>query len=81
MGQFLMKNNISPMTYLKDKYLNPIVNKHDFLANFKNTYGKTSVQPKLIGKGLTLLDWFLDENGEYVAGKSTLVLLAVLVKT
>ena len=67
---------ISPMTYLKDKYLNPIVNKHDVLANFKNTYGKTSVQPKLIGKGLTLLDWFLDENGEYVAGKSTLVLLA-----
>ena len=75
-SKYTSRYGISPMTYLKDKYLNPIVNKHDFLANFKNTYGKTSVQPKLIGKGLTLLDWFLDENGEYVAGKSTLVLLA-----
>lgn len=75
-GKYQSRYGLSPMTYLKDKYLNPVVNKCDFLANFKNTYGITSEKPKLIGKGLTLLDWFVDEYGEYIAGKSTLVVLA-----
>jgi hypothetical protein len=61
------------MTYLKSKYMYPVVNKKEFLLKFKNTYGKKSLSPKLIIKGLTLLDATIDYRGEVVPGKSTLV--------
>jgi len=64
------------MTYLKSKYLYPVVNKKEFLLKFKNTYAKKSQSPKLIIKGLTLLDATIDYRGEIVPGKSTLVFTA-----
>ncbi len=64
------------MTYLKNKYLFPVVKKEQFLTKFKNTYGKKSISPKLVIKGLTLLDASIDYVGEIVPGKSTLVFTA-----
>lgn len=69
-------------TYLKDKYLNPIVNKKEFINTFKlksgndNKYITLTKSPKLIIKGLNLLDCCLDENGNTIAGKTTLVVTA-----
>lgn len=65
---------IKEMTYLKDKYLCPVVLKKEFVALFSNTYSKKTAKSKLIIKGLTLLDACLDENGIIVPGKSTLVI-------
>ena len=62
------------MTYLKDKYLFPIVNKVEFETNFPNSYGKKASKSKLIIKGLTLLDATIDLNGEFIPAKSTLVI-------
>ena len=62
------------MTYLKDKYLCPVTNKKDFLDSFQKSYGQKSIRPKLIVKGLTLLDGCLDFEGNIIPGKSTLVI-------
>lgn len=62
------------MTYLKDKYLFPIVDKEEFLFNFSNSYWKKSLKSKIIIKGLTLLDWALDLKWEYIPWKSTIII-------
>jgi len=62
------------MTYLKDKYLFPVVEKDDFFQLFKNTYSKKSIKPKIIIKGLTLLDACLDNDGTIIPGKSTMII-------
>jgi adenine-specific DNA-methyltransferase len=64
------------MTYLKSKYLFPIVSKSEFLNKFKNSYGSKSISPKLIIKGLTLLDASYDKVGEFIPGKSTLIFIS-----
>lgn len=65
---------INKMTYLKDKYLHPVVDKSQFLESFANSYGKKSLKPKIIIKGLNLLDGCLDIKGEVVPGKTTLII-------
>jgi hypothetical protein len=66
---------LESMTYLKDKYKKPVIDKRTFLEHFKNSYGQKSVRPKLLIKGITLLDVCLDENGIIVPGKSTMIIL------
>jgi hypothetical protein len=73
-GKYLSKWGRVEMTYLGDKYLFPIVNRKDFLDAFKNSYGAKSITPKIIIKGLTLLDACLDEEGVIIPGKSTLII-------
>jgi len=75
-GKYTPKWGIRKMTYLKDKYLCPVANKKDFLESFQNSYGKKTVQSKLIVKGLTLLDSCLDLDGTIIPGKSTLVVVS-----
>ena len=41
---------------------------------FKNSYGTKSLEPKIIIKGLNLLDGCLDENGTVIPGKTTLII-------
>ncbi|MDR0609393.1 MAG: N-6 DNA methylase [Planctomycetaceae bacterium] len=65
----------TPMTYLKDKYKKPVVNKRRFLEHFTNSYGQKSIRPKLLIKGLTLLDVCLDEKGVIIPGKATMIIL------
>lgn len=71
----------SPMTYLKDKYLYPVVSKDRFESDFGNAYFAKSIRPKLIIKGLTLLDVALDTNAEFLPGKTTLVIPCEDVET
>ena len=62
-----------PMRYLKRDYLHPVVSKADFRSRLGVTYQRRAASPKLIIKGLTLLDGALDLEGAYVPGKSTIV--------
>jgi adenine-specific DNA-methyltransferase len=73
-GRFVSKWGKREMTYLKDKYLEPVVNKRKFQKDFSNSYGAKSILPKLIIKGLTLLDGCFDKDGVIIPGKSTLVI-------
>lgn len=62
------------MTYLGHKYLYPVIDKGEFLLSFKNSYAQKSIQPKIIIKGLNLLDACLDSDGNIIPGKSTLII-------
>lgn len=73
-GRFVPRWGISEMKYLKDKYLYPVVNREKFLSVFTNTYGAKSIKPKIIIKGLTLLDSSIDEAGIVIPGKSTMLI-------
>ena len=69
------------MRYLKNDYGNPIVSKRDFKAKLGATYRRRAASPKLMIKGLTLLDAALDLDGSFVPGKSTLVICSDDQKT
>ncbi|MDR2117881.1 MAG: Eco57I restriction-modification methylase domain-containing protein, partial [Planctomycetaceae bacterium] len=66
---------LAEMTYLRDKYKNPAVDKRTFLEHFTNSYGQKSIRPKLLIKGLTLLDVCIDDEGIIIPGKSTMIIL------
>ncbi len=73
-GKYFSKWEIQPMVYLGDDYIRPIVKQEEFFRNFKNSYSKKTLRPKVIMKGLNLLDAFLDEAGTTIPGKTTLVI-------
>jgi len=60
-------------TYLKSKYSRPIVNAERLRRKFPRRYSQ-SVSPKIIISGIRHFESFLDKQGEYVAGKSTVIL-------
>ena len=62
------------MTYLNDKILYPVVHREKFVENFGKTYISKVNQPKLILKGLNLLDAFIDLDGCILPAKTTLVI-------
>lgn len=74
-GKYSSKWGTREMTYLRDKYLYPVVDKNEFKKEFKNTYGKKAEKTKIMIKGLTLLDACIDFEGNTIPGKSTLVIL------
>ncbi len=59
------------MKYLGDNYKFPIINKSDFFNIFNNGYSKRVKIPKLIIKGMTLLDVSFDITGNIIPAKST----------
>src|SRR5690606_27781476 len=73
-GKYFSKWGVQPMVYLGDEYLHPVVKQTEFFKNFKNSYSKKVLRPKIIIKGLNLLDSFLDEDGMTIPGKTTLVI-------
>lgn len=73
-GKYVSKWGNKNMTYLKGKYEFPVINKRDFFNIFKNTYAQKSIKPKIIIKGLTLLDACIDGTGTIVPGKSTMMI-------
>lgn len=73
-GKYISKWGKVKMTYLGDKYLYPVVGKQKFLNSFNNSYSKKSSEPKIIIKGLTLLDACLDAEANFIPGKSTLII-------
>lgn len=74
LDKFITKWGFKPMRYLKDDYLFPVVAKEIFHAQFGLSYVARARSPKIILKGLTLLDGALDLTGEYIPGKSTLII-------
>ena len=72
--KFSNKWGIKEITYLGSKYIYPVVNRYAFTNYFGNAYVRKGTSQKLIFKGLNLLDGFIDFNGEYLPGKSTLVI-------
>jgi type I restriction-modification system DNA methylase subunit len=75
-GKFQDRWGVDRMTYLGEKYLNPVVNRAEFVKKFPKSYSVKSQQKKLIVKGLNLLDACIDEEGAVVPGIPTLVVLA-----
>lgn len=73
-GKYVSKWGERSMSYLGNKYVRPVVVKKKFLSAFANSYGTKSVKPKLILKGLNLLDACLDADGNTIPGKTTLMI-------
>src|SRR5690606_14619763 len=73
-GKYVSRWETQPMVYLGDNYLRPVVNREEFFSNFKNAYSKKTLRPKIILKGLNLLDACLDLDGSTIPGKTTLVI-------
>ena len=63
-------------TYLKAKYKRPVVDKNKFKELFPRRFDQFT-QQKLVISGMRHFESFLDGGGEYIAGKST----EILVKT
>ena len=74
--KYVSRWGVRQMTYLKDNYLRPVVNRLEFCKSFSNSYKTKSDAKKIIVKGLTLLDATLDLRGEMIPGKTTLVLMS-----
>jgi type I restriction-modification system DNA methylase subunit len=73
-GKFVSKWGRREMVYLGSRYTRPVVNKKRFQKDFPNSYGTKAVKPKLIVKGLNLLDACLDADGTIIPGKTTLLI-------
>jgi len=58
--------------YLKKVFFEPIVSKDDFISKFPKRFSQTN-RPKVIIKGMRYFDSFYDEQGEFIAGKSTII--------
>jgi hypothetical protein len=74
LDKFVFKWGLKPMRYLKDDYLTPVVDRSVFAKEMGATYVRRAKSKKLIVKGLTLLDAALDLAGDFIPGKSTLVI-------
>ena len=72
--KFSNRWGVKDITYLGAKYINPVVDKKEFCESFGKAYVRKALSKKLIFKGLNLLDGFIDLNGNYIPGKSTLVI-------
>ena len=61
------------MTYLKDKYQFPVVDRAIFEEKFPNSYSVKSRRQKIIIKGLNLLDACLDLEWDTIPWKTTII--------
>lgn len=64
----------NPMKYLGNSYLCPTVKRSDFNSNFGSTYVRRASRPKVIFKGLNLLDVCLDKDAIILPAKTTNVI-------
>ena len=60
-------------TYLKERYDCPVVDRKSFKRHFPKRYLQTTCS-KIIVSGIRHFESFLDKDGEWIAGKSTVVL-------
>ena len=85
LDKFSSKWGIKPISYLKKDLgyqpLKPLVNIAQFEGLFGNAYITKAKGPKIIMKGLNLLDAFVDEQGIYLPGKTTLVINSTNVES
>jgi hypothetical protein len=64
---------IKPTTYLKKKYDRPVISKSQMEKKFPRRFIQSKDQ-KIIISGIRHFECFLDEEGKWVAGKSTVIL-------
>jgi len=62
---------LSKTTYLKSKYLQPVIERKEFKHAFPKRYTQMNNQ-KLIISGIRYFEVFFDEKGEYIVGKSAI---------
>jgi hypothetical protein len=74
LSRYVFRWGARRMRYLKHDYNFPIVERKKFGKTLGATYNRRAASPKLIIKGLTLLDAALDADASFVPGKSTLVI-------
>lgn len=74
LGRFISRWGVKPMTYLGERYGEPVVERTRFAAAFANAYRNRADAKKVIVKGLTRLDAALDLDGDTIPGKTTLIL-------
>lgn len=72
-GRYYNKWNLKPISF-GGKFNYPVVKKADFDKKLGKTYIERAKSPKIIMKGLNLLDVCIDEKAEFLPGKSTLVI-------
>lgn len=65
---------ITQTAYLKGKYMRPVVNPDDFASRFPKRVRQVKAH-KIIISGMRFFESYLDKNGNYIAGKSTIILL------
>ncbi|MEO0288561.1 MAG: Eco57I restriction-modification methylase domain-containing protein [candidate division WOR-3 bacterium] len=75
-GKYTSKWGHREMTFIKGKYLYPMVEKDKFLKSFNKTYINRTLSKKIIVKGITLLQACIDLDGQIIPGKSTLVVFS-----
>lgn len=73
-SKFYNRWGLSPMRYLGNSYLYPTVKRSDFHKNFGSTYVRRASRPKVIFKGLNLLDVCLDKDAIVLPAKTTNVI-------
>lgn len=73
LSPYVLRWGSQPMRYLKNDYTYPVVSKAEFEGRLGATYKRRAKSPKIIIKGLTLLDGALDLDGSFIPGKSTIV--------
>jgi hypothetical protein len=64
---------IKQTTYLKTKYSKPVISESRMKENFPRRY-EQSKDKKIIISGIRHFECFFDDDGEWVAGKSTVIL-------
>lgn len=64
---------IKMTSYLKGKYLYPVIEKNKFKKIFSRRFVQAT-SPKIIITGMRYFECFYDEQGNYIAGKSTIIL-------
>lgn len=74
LDRYVFRWGVQPMRYIMGDYTYPKVGKLEFESHLGATYRRRARSPKIIIKGLTLLDGALDLQGHFVPGKSTLVI-------
>lgn len=65
---------ITQTAYLKGKYMRPVVNSEEFARKFPKRVRQVKAH-KIILSGMRFFEGYFDKFGEYIAGKSTIVLL------
>ena len=75
-GKYYYRWGEKECTYLKHKYPYPIVNISDFeeADTLGKSYKKRAKLPKIIMKGLNLMDACLDVTSDIIPGKTTLII-------
>jgi len=71
--KYLSKWGIKNTSYIKEQYLHPIVSNNSLLKMSKSRYEQSLMQKIIVANMTTDLEAFIDTNGEYLAGKSTVI--------